>query len=100
MDDGATSTSQICAYTRVGCYDFVVTDGDYPTEISWEIETSSSTTMTGAAATTDATATTGVVATTHVAAMTGAAAAAATTSSPHQRLTGDGRLCCTAAAAA
>ena len=39
MDDGATSTSQICAYTRVGCYDFVVTDGDYPTEISWEIET-------------------------------------------------------------
>ena len=39
MEDGATSTTQICAYTRVSCYDFVVTDGLDPSEVSWTIKT-------------------------------------------------------------
>ena len=39
MNDGATATAQLCAYTRVGCYDFVVTNGLYPSEVSWTIET-------------------------------------------------------------
>ena len=39
MEDGATSTTQVCAYTQVSCYEFVVTEGNYPSEVAWEIET-------------------------------------------------------------
>jgi len=38
LEDGASSTVEICSYTRVGCYDFMVTNGNYPTEVSWTIE--------------------------------------------------------------
>ena len=38
LEDGATATAQLCAYTRVSCYDFIVSNGLYPSEVSWTIE--------------------------------------------------------------
>ena len=39
MANGATATAQICSYARISCYDFEVTEGLYPSEVSWTTNT-------------------------------------------------------------